>query len=273
MTAGMIAGLPKLKMIHSEGVGFNAIDLEAARSAGVYVCNNRGVNAAQVAEHAVLLILSVLRRFAEGEMMVYANRQNEAKGMFISQGLGDLIGKRVGLIGFGAIGKELAKRLAPFGCEVVYYDPFPAGAELEAEYGVKLVDMEELYRESDIITLHVHVTPETEGMINADTLAKMKKNAILINVARGAVVKSGDLAEAICNGVIYGAGLDVLDPEPFDPNDPILNLPEDKRWRLAVSPHIAGTTVSVFAASYVSFWANVKRLAAGEKPVNIVNGL
>ena len=273
VTAEMIEGMPKLKLIHSEGVGFARIDTEAAAKRGIFVCNNRGVNAGQVAEHAIMLMLTVLRRFAEGEMMVRAGRQMEAKTAFIQDGLGDMIGKKVGLIGFGAIGKELAKRLAAFDCEISYYARHRADAETEAAYGVKYLPLEALLHDSDIVSLQIPATPETRHIIRRETLSLMKPSAILINCARGACVNSADLAEAIRNGTIYGCGLDTMDPEPVPADDPVLLLPEPWRWRVAVSPHIAGTTISVFYRSYEWIWANYKRLQNGQRPDNVVNGL
>ena len=272
-TAEMIEGMPKLRMIHSEGVGYAAIDIEAAAKRGIPVCNNQGVNAPQVAEHTVMLILTVLRRFAEGEQAVRAGRQMEMKLRVMADGMDDLIGKRVGLIGFGAIGKELAKRLLPFGCKLFYTDPRRAAPEVETQYEIGYLSQEELLRSSDIITLHVPVTPETTNLIRRETLALMKPEAVVVNCARGAVVNTADLAEAIQNGTIYGCALDVMDPEPFRPDDPILTLPEPWRWRVAVSPHIAGNTINTFYASYDGVWGDINRVLRGERPHNIVNGL
>jgi len=272
-TAEMIEGMPNLKMIHSEGVGYAAIDIEAAKARGIPVCNNQGVNAPQVAEHTVMLILTVLRRFAEGEAAVRAGRQMEMKLRIMADGMDDLIGKRVGLIGFGAIGKELAKRLLPFGCRLSYTDPFRAAPEVEAQYEISFLPQEELLRTSDIVTLHVPVTPSTVNLINRETLSLMKPNAVVVNCARGAVVNTADLAEAIKSGTIYGCALDTIEPEPFRPDDPILTLPEPWRWRVSVSPHIAGNTINTFYASYDGIWSDINRVMRGERPRNIVNGL
>ena len=272
-TAEMIAGMPKLRMIHSEGVGYAAIDIAAAAARGIPVCNNQGVNAPQVAEHTVMLILTVLRRFAEGEAAVRAGRQMQMKLDVMANGMDDLIGKRVGLIGFGAIGKELAKRLQPFGCALCYTDPVRAAAEIEAKYEIAYLTQEELLRTSDIVTLHVPVTPSTTNLINRETLSLMKPGAVVVNCARGAVVNTADLAEAIRAGTIYGCALDVLDPEPFPPDDPILTLPEPWRWRVSVSPHIAGNTINTFYASYDGVWGDIGRVLRGERPHNVVNGV
>lgn len=269
----MIEGMPKLRMIHSEGVGYSAIDVAAATERGIYVVNNRGVNARQVAEHAVMLILNVLHRFSEGDAMVRAGRQMETKTRFIGEGIPDLLDKKVGIVGFGAIGKELAKRLLPFGCELFYYDAFPADEETEKAYGVTRVSFEELLKISDIVSLHVPETPETRHMINKDTLSLMKPGSVLINTARGSVVDSAALAEAIREERIYGCGLDTMDPEPVPADDPVLLLPEPWRYRVAVTPHTAGTTLSVFKTIYKYIWANISAVMKGERPMNIVNGL
>ena len=271
--ADLIGALPKLKMIHSEGVAFSAIDVNAAKEAGVYVCNNRAVNAPQVAEHALMLMMAVQRRLTDGDAMVRSGRQMEAKTRYIFEGIDDMVGKAVGLVGFGAIGKELAKRLKGFDTELFYYDAFRASAETEAEYGITYLELEELYRRCDIISLHVPVTPETTNMINRETLAMMKPSAILINCARGAIVNSVDLAQAIADGVIYGAGLDTMEPEPVPADDPIVCLPEECRYRVVLSPHVAGTTMTVFKNFYRNIWKNIALIQNGEKPFNIVNGL
>ena len=273
VSAEIINNMPNLKMIHSEGVGYAEIDIEAARKRGIYVSNNYAVNAGQVAEHTVMLALTVLRHFAEGEAAMRQGRQMEMKMKLMSEGLEDLIDKRVGIVGFGAIGKELAKRLQPFGCSLYYYSRTRASAEVEAEYLVTYLPQDELFATCDIISLHVPVTPETTGLICKETLEMMKPTAIVINCARGAVVKSADLAEAIVNGTIYGCAVDTMDPEPVPADDPLLLLPEPYRWRVSVSPHIAGVTLSQFYASYRNIWNDVAKVLRGERPSNIVNGL
>ncbi len=273
VTEKMIAAMPSLKFIQAEGVAYNVIDIEAAKAAGVYVCNNRAVNAAQVAEHSVMLILAVLHRLLEGDAEVRAGRQNEAKLRFITDGLEDIMAKKIGLVGFGAIGKELAKRLLPFGCQLFYYDPFRASAEVEEEYSITYLEKEELLSSCDIVTLHVPVTPSTTNFICKETLALMKPTAIIINAARGLVVNTQDLVDAIVSEKIYGAGLDTIEPEPVPADCPVLHMPEPYCNRVVLSPHVAGTTKSVFFSAYRNFWKNIAAVAAGERPMNIVNEL
>ena len=268
--AELIAGMKNLKLIHSEGVGYNRIDTDAAKRAGVFVCNNRAVNAGQVAEHTVMLMLAVLHRLGEGDRMVRAGRQIETKTRFIQEGLEDLSMRHVGILGFGAIGRELAKRLRPFGCRVSYFDTVRPDPETEAALGASYLSREALLETCDIISLHVPVLPDTVNLICRETLAKMRPETILINCARGAIVNDADLAEAIRDGVIRGAGLDTMEPEPVPADDPLILLPEPWSDRVVFSPHVAGTTRSVFFSAYRNIWQNIAAVARGEEPFNRV---
>ena len=141
------------------------------------------------------------------------------------------------------------------------------------EKSITYLEKEELLSSCDIITLHVPVTPSTTNFINKDTLALMKPNAIIINAARGLVVDTQALTDAIMAEQIYGAGLDTIEPEPVPADSPVLLMPEPYCKRVVLSPHVAGTTKSVFFAAYHNFWNNVKAVANGERPMNIVNEL
>lgn len=273
VTRRVIEKLPKLKMIHSEGVAFNNIDIEAAREHNIFVCNNLSVNSGAVAEQAILLMLSTLRRFSEGEMMVKCGKQIEAKGQFCLEGIQELEFCHIGIVGFGAIGKQTAKRLKGFGCKVSYYNPKPVERKIEEEFHTSYLDIEEIYKQCDIISIHVPVLPSTINMFNRDVFKKMKKTAILINTARGEIVNYEDLKEAIISGQIAGAGIDTLSPEPVMCDNPILNLPEELKYRVSLSPHIGGLTKNVFVTIYKNIVANIKLIQDGKKPNFIVNGL
>lgn len=273
VTRRMIENLPKLKIIHSEGVAFNCIDLEAAKEHNVFVCNNLSVNSGAVAEQTILLMLATLRRFRQGETMVRTGRQIEAKGQFCLDGIPELEFCHVGLLGFGAIGRETAKRLLGFGCKVSYYDTKPVDKEIEERYNVSYLELEEIYKQCDIVSIHVPVLPSTVNTFNKDVFKKMKKTAILINTARGELVSHEDLKEAIISGEIGGAGLDILAPEPVMMDNPILNLPEDLQYRVSLSPHIAGLTRNVFQTIYKNIVTNFKLIQEGKRPNFVVNGL
>lgn len=268
--ADIIDAMPNLKMIHSEGVAFNKIDVDYAKKKGIFVCNARGANAGQVAEQTILLMLNLLHRFEEGSHLMKKGLQKETQSRFIQEGLLDLKGAKVGIVGFGAIGKELATRLITFGCKLFYYDPFPAAEEIEKQYQIERMSFDNLLKACDIVSLHLPVTPETAGLMNKEKLSLMKPSAILINTSRGEIVNNEDLVWAIQNGIIYGAGLDTIAPEPVPKDNPILTLEEPYCYKVAVSPHIAGTTLSAFRNMYSIFTENVNKIANGEKPVTLV---
>jgi phosphoglycerate dehydrogenase-like enzyme len=268
ITAEIICGLPRLKIIHSQGVAYNLFDLRAARNAGVYVSNCAGVNAAAVAEQAVMLILVLLRNFRENEDMVYAARQGQAKTRYFENGLRELGECHVGIIGLGAIGKELAKILKAFGCKLSYFSRTPV-----PESGIAYLPLDELYAQCDIISLHVPVKPETIGMIDETAIGRMKRGAIIINTARGELVDQEAVCRALKDGRLGGAGFDTLAPEPVRPDNPFLALPQDIRRKVALSPHIGGITAGCFHRCFNMIWHNLRKVAAGERPMNIVNGL
>ena len=266
----IIENMPELKLIHSQGVAFNAIDIDSAHRAGVYVCNCAGVNAKAVAEQTVLLILALIKNFRWNEDMVYAGRQMEAKAVCFANGLPELGGLTVGIVGFGAIGRELAALLKPFGCKMNYYESM---GDRRVE-GLTFMPLDELYASCDIITLHVPVTPETTNMINSESLSTFKRGAILINTARGELMDHNAVAEALISGQLGGLGADTLSPEPILSDNPILcALPEELRRHVALSPHIAGLTNGAFIRAYEKVRKNIEAIERGERPDCIVNGL
>jgi len=262
--------MPNLKMICTEGVAFNKVNLQAAKDRNIFVCNARAANATQVAEHAIMLILTLVHRYDEGSAAMRGGKAGDIKKSFMGEGLKDLSMMKVGIVGFGAIGKELAKRLYPFGCQLYYYDPFPAKEEVEKALNVSSMGLDELLKECDIISLHLPVTEETKGLINKEKIALMKDSAIIINTSRGEIVNTADVAEAIKTGKLWGAGIDTFDPEPALPTDPLIALPEPYSYRVAISPHIGGTTVAAFQNMYNIFWNNVKALTEGKEPLTRV---
>lgn len=231
----LIEQMPRLRLIHSEGVGFNGIDTETAAGKEVFVCNNAGANCKAVAEQAVLLMLSLLRRFSQGDEMVRQGEQIQAKETFIMEGLKELGDCRVGLVGFGAIARATARVLSAFGADLVCFSR--TRPDDLAAYNTRFCSLDELVKESDIVSLHVPVTPETTHMVNQAFLEKMKSTALLINTARGEIVDQDALVAAIVEKTIAGAGLDTLDPEPVTPDNPLLQLPESARYRVIFSPH------------------------------------
>jgi len=269
----LIDRMPNLKMIHSEGVGYDWIDTAFAKEKGIYVCNNAAANSKAVAEQAVMLMLAVLRRTVEGHSMVLQARQLEAKSQWSLLGIRELWNCHVGLIGMGAIGKETAKRLIGFECKVSYFSRTRLSKEQERELGVEYLELPELLKACDIISLHLPSNAETKNFMDREKLQKMKPTAILINTARGEIVNQQDLIDAIKDGVIHGAGLDTITPEPVKQDNSLINLPAELYQRITLAPHIGGVTEQAFYQMHRFVWANIKRIDEGQKPLNIVNGL
>jgi len=252
-TAEMIAAAPRLKLIQKIGVGVNTIALEAAKARGIPVCNLPGTNSQAVAELALLLMLACLRKLPRYDAMTRDGSAWRADpGM--QDGLGELSGRTVGLVGYGAIPQALAPVLRALGCRVLY-TARSARPDAMAEFR----PLEALLAESDIVSLHIPETPETRDLIGAAALGQMKPGAILVNTARGGLVDQAALAAALRSGQLAAAGLDVFAHEPADPSDPIFALEN-----VVVTPHIGWLTGGTFARSFSIAAENCRRVAAGE---------
>lgn len=264
----ILEAMPGLKLVHSQGVSYSGIDLEAANRAGIYVCNNAGVNAKPVAEHTLLLALALLKNFRPYEDMVYAGRQMEAKTECFRHGLPELNGRTVGIVGMGAIGQAAAALFRAFGCEVRYHSRTE-----KPDCGYPYLLLDALYETSDIVSLHCPVTPETTGMIGEEALKTMKTGAILLNTARGELVDQAAVIAALRIGKLSGFGADTLSPEPVEQDNPFLAaLPKELRSRVALSPHVAGITANCFMRVYGNIFHNIAAIARGERPRCVVNG-
>ena len=266
----LIEGLPTLKLIHSEGVGYQGVDVDAAREHGVYVCNCKGMNSTPVAEHTIMLMLDCLRHVIEGQRDVLEGRQIAVKEAYMKQGsLRELADCTIGLIGYGDIAKETARLAKAFGARCLCWHRRQSEPDSDAEQ----VPLDELLRESDIVSLHVPVTPATRGMVDAAFFERLKPGAILINTARGELVDTEALLAAMRAGRVSMAGLDCIAGEPVGLDNAIITGSEDLRDRLILTPHIAGITASSFRRGYRMVWDDIDAVAAGRRPGNIVNGL
>jgi D-3-phosphoglycerate dehydrogenase / 2-oxoglutarate reductase len=221
---------PKLRVIGRAGVGVDNIDTDAATRRGIVVMNTPGANAVAVAELTLCMMIALARKVPAANTSMHAGRW-EKKSL---QG-SELRGKSLGILGLGRIGLEVAKRARGFGLEVLGSDPFVSAA-VARENGITLVPLEELFAKSDYLTLHVGLTPQTQGIINAKTLATMKKGVRIVNCARGELVDEAALAAALKSGHVAGAALDVLTEEP-PKNSPYFGLDN-----VILTPHIAGST-------------------------------
>jgi glyoxylate reductase len=226
---------PQLRVVSNLAVGFDNIDVPALTRRRIPGGNTPGVLTETTADLAFALLMAAARRIPEGVDYVRADRW-KTWGPMLLMGV-DIHAATLGIVGFGRIGREMARRGRGFGMRVLYHDVHPATTEDEAELEARGVGMDELLRESDFITLHVNLTDETHHLIDADALHAMKATAVLVNTSRGPVVDPGALADALRDGEIFAAGLDVTEPEPLPADHPLVSLPN-----CVVVPHIASAS-------------------------------
>jgi glyoxylate reductase len=237
--AGFIQNASRLKVISQMAVGFDNIDISAATARGIPVGHTPGVLTETTADFAWALLMAAARRVPEAERQVRAGIW-KPWGPNILTGP-DIFGATIGIVGFGRIGQAVARRARGFDMRILYNDP-KRHPELEKELGVQYADLDQLLKEADFVTLHTYLSPETENIIDRAALAKMKSSAILINTARGAVVDSEALVEALKSGQIYAAALDVFDPEPIPTDSPLLEMDN-----VIITPHIASGSIQTRA--------------------------
>ncbi|MEQ8310143.1 MAG: NAD(P)-dependent oxidoreductase [Sphingopyxis sp.] len=249
VTADFIASAPNLKLIQKLGVGVNTIALDAARDHRVAVCNMPGTNSQAVAEMALSLMMAVLRRTCFFDSRTRAGEGWTADPSELDS-VGEIAGRRVGLVGFGSSAQRLAPVLAALGADVVY----TARSARDAPY--EFLPLDRLLAESDIVSLHIPLTDETRGSV--DPFA-MKKGAVLVNTARGELIDQAKLVDALGSGHLRGAGLDVFAEEPLPRGNPLLGLPN-----AVLAPHIAWLTPETLVRSLTVAQENCRRLAAGE---------
>lgn len=255
VTAEMIAAAPRLRLIQKIGVGVNTIDLDAAEAAGVAVANMPGTNSRAVAEATLALMLAVLRRLSYLDPLTRSG-EGWAPDLALIDGAGEIAGRTVGLVGFGAIPQCLAPILAAMGAEVL----FAARSAHDGGGHARQVDLDTLLASSDVVSLHVPLTPETDRMIDAAAIERMQPGAVLVNTARGALVDEAALAAALASGRLGGAGLDVFAAEPVPPGNPLLALPT-----VVATPHVAWLTPETLRRSMAVAFENCRRIAAGEE--------
>ncbi len=231
VTREVLDKAPKLRAIGRAGVGVDNVDLPAATAAGVLVMNTPGGNAVSVAEHTLALMLAMARSIPQANASTKAGKWEKKKFMG-----NELRGKALGVVGLGSIGREVVKRARAFEMRILACDPY-VSPQTAVDLDMQLVDLDTVYAESDYITLHVALTPETRGMISRESLGKMKQGVRLVNCARGELIDEGALREAIESGKVAGAAIDVFKPEPPAPDCPLFALD-----CVLATPHIAGST-------------------------------
>ena len=254
---------PRLRLVQLLSAGYDHVDVEAARKAGVPVANNGGANAIAVAEHTLLLMLAVLKRLVRFHNDVVAGKWRV--GDLAEARIHELASKTLGIVGLGNIGKKVARRAAAFDVDVQYYDIVRLTEDEEDALGVRFVLFPELLRTSDVVSLHVPLDDTTRNLIGQRELGMMKKTAILINTCRGPVVDEVALYKALRDETIMAAGLDVMVEEPPKPDHELFTLKN-----AIFSPHAAGPTWDNHWKRWRNAFDNCQRVARGSKPFWIV---
>ncbi|HEY4310333.1 MAG TPA: C-terminal binding protein [Pirellulales bacterium] len=264
LTADVIATLERAKVIVRYGIGVDNVDLEAARAKNIPVCNIPDYCIDEVADQTLAFILAATRSVTANSNAVHGGTWGLPVPLEQMRTLRDL---HVGVVGFGRIGREVVKRLLAFKCRVLVYDPM-VPAEQIASAGCEARSLEELLSQSDVVTLHCPSTAKTRGLINADSIARMKPGVILVNVARGDLVDSAALTSALASGQISVAALDVFAPEPIPADHPIL-----KMQNVILSAHIASASVKAVRTLRETAAQIVAKAIRGERLPNVVNGV
>ena len=259
IVADAIAVAPSLRVISKHGSGTDTIDNAAARARGVQVVAAAGANAVAVAEHALALMLACAKSVPRMNERMHAGHWDKATHKNL-----ELLGKTVGLVGLGAIGTRFARMARAMEMRVLAFDPFLR----QAPEGVELVDIERIWRESDVVSLHCPLTPENAGLIGAATLAKCRRGVILVNTARGGLVDEAALLDAIRSGQVRAAGLGSFAAEPMTPGHPFRGVPE-----IILSPHIGGVTVDAYIGMGVGAAKNALAVLARARESSEIEGV
>lgn len=256
LTRAVFAALPKLRAVVRYGVGLDRIDLQAAAELGVQVSNTTGFCTSEMADHALGLILACARGIVNDALAVREGSYGRDRSLRVVR----LAGGVAGIIGLGAVGRALAKRLQALEMTVIAYDPFVEPAQAEA-LGVRLVGLEELLRQADVVSVNCALTDQTRGLIGAAELARMKPTAVIVNTARGGIIDEAALAAALDAGQIRAAGLDVLDEEPPPPQHPLR-----RNRRCVITPHVAYYSEQAQREVYVQAFARLAQILRGLRP-------
>lgn len=261
----VMAGLTKTQLIIRHGIGYDNVDVQAATKYGIIFANEATASSEDVAEHAIVLILEVYKKRRIQEKIL---KDWIKTGKWSSKKIAPLYrmaGKTLGIVGCGNIGSRVLNRMKGFGLNILVCDPYLSRNRLK-ELGIKHTPFREILKKSDMVTVHVPVTEETRGMFNISTLSLMKKSAVLINTSRGPVVRTEDLVRALKEGIIAGAGLDVFEKEPPEPDLELLNMDN-----AVLSPHIAWYSEEGGWDIRVMIMDDVRAFLKGKLPRFVVN--
>ncbi len=262
VTAELLGRADRCLVVGRAGVGVDNVDVQAASERGIVVAFTPEENSLSVAEYVLGAMLSLARRFPGADRSVKAGDWKRMEFLGV-----ELFGKTLGILGIGRIGARVARRAAAFGMRILAFDPYLTRHHFHiTETGATLVDLETILRESDVLSIHLPLTPDTRGMIRRDTLAKMKPTAFLINTSRGEIVREGDLAAALQGGTLAGAALDVRETEPPAQGSPLHGLAN-----ALLTPHVAAFTHEAQDKVQASLSEDVDRVLSGRPALRFVN--
>ena len=246
-----------IKMVQVTGAGIDRLDADFCLKNQIAVCNVQGGSAFAVAEYCIGSVITLSRQLHLGVNAVPRGDYSTIRSTMLKKRMVSLQGQHVGIIGFGSIGRETAKLFNMMGCQISCFDVFPPNLAEAEKVNAQICDLPTLLSQSDIISIHVPLTDETKGLISRIELKKMKKNAILVNAARGEIVNEHALADALESGLIRGAVVDVYSQEPVQSDNPLINLSQTAMERVFYSPHIAGITKQSWTYLFQKSWENL----------------
>src|SRR5512143_665003 len=269
LSPALYDGTP-IKLVQVTGAGLDRLDRDALVRLGIPVANVAGGSNSTVAEYAVTTASLLRRRFAWADAEIKKGNYAAFRARMVADNLAGLDGLLVGLVGFGAIGQAVAQAFSRMGCRVCYHDPALRDVKAAAALDAQAMTLDALLAAADVVSLHVPLLPETQGLIGERELKLMKPNAVLIQASRGGVVDEAALAEHLRSGRLGGAAVDVYSTEPPAADNPLLKLEGEAARRLLLTPHIAGVTRQSWGILFRSAWQNVERVLRGEAPLNRV---
>ena len=269
----ILENIPSIKIIQGMGVGFDHVDISASVRLGIPVANVPAANASSVAEQTIGLLIAMQRRMVESDAEIKNGNYMPFRNAVLCEGLQEVRGCEIGLLGFGNIGRAVARLAVALGASVSYFSPRRQSPEIEEQYSVTYKNLETLLATSDAISLHLPLNDQTKGLIGARELALMPQGSMLINTARGEIVNQAALCEALESGLLAGAALDTFAPEPPPADHPLFLLSATASKRLLLTPHTAGVTLGAYKRMIEGALENMARVMRGELPTNVVNGI
>lgn len=273
INAFILENIPSIKIIQTMGVGFDHVDLPAAARLHIPLANVPGANATAVAEHTLGMLIALQRRLLESDAQIKAGNYATYRNVLLREGIQEIRGSKIGLVGFGNIGRSFAKIVLALGASVSYYAPHRLSPDAELQFPVEFQPLDRLLATSDVVSLHLPLNDQTRGLIGARELSLMTPGSFLINTARGEILDQAALAETLESARLTGVALDTLSPEPPDDSHPLLHLSTAAARRLLLTPHTAGVTLGSYKRMIEAALENMARVVRGEKPANIVNGI